>query len=251
MRVLISLLIGLWSALTLRHVEAAPRVIVPPEQRLYSAVADEVYWQEIGRKVPTDKPVTSLAAWQGEVYAVLGGALHRLGENEPQAIKNAPAGLQRLFVLDEKVWGASDKALYVFKEGARSADKVLDGQIVDMCVHNGAVHAATRDDVYRYTNGAFVNIRPKSGWLTTDTTMIKEDGSQVLVDPVLLGPIERIASYNDTLYLLQPDGLALIDGETFVTEPVDWGQMPSREHRDMLALGSRLLVTTDRGSTLR
>jgi len=77
--------------------------------------------------------------------------------------------------------------------------------------------------------------------------MIMEDGSQVLVDPVRIGPIERIASYSGTLHLLRPNGLALLDGTTFVEEPADWGAMPSTEHRDMLARGSRLLVATDRG----
>ena len=162
-------------------------------------------------------------------------------------MKNAPAGLLRLFVLDGKLWGATDDALYLFKDRARSADKVFEGKIVDMCMHNGVVHAATRDDVYRYANGAFVNIKPKSGWLSSNTTMIMEDGSQVLIDPVRLGPIERIASYSGTLYLLQPGGLTLLDGATFVTEPVDWGAMPSRKHRDMLVLGSRLMTATDRG----
>ena len=156
-------------------------------------------------------------------------------------------GLQRLFVLDGKLWGSTADALYLFADGARSSRKVLDGAVVDMCMHNGAVHAATRDEVFRFADGAFVDIKPKSGWLTTDTTMIMADGSQVLVDPVQLGPIERIASYSGTLYLLQPDGLALLDGATFVTSPIDWGTMPLRELRDMLSLGSRLLVATDRG----
>src|SRR4029078_10091653 len=41
--------------------------------------------------------------------------------------------------------------------------------------------------------------------------------------------------------------LALIEGKTFVENPVDWGVLPSRGTRDLLALGSRLYVATDRG----
>ena len=170
-------------ALCWRSVGADQRTTAPPENPLYSPVADHVYLQEIGQKVPTDKPVTAMAAWQDEIYAVSDAKLHRLHEGELQAIENAPSGLRRLFVLDGKLWGSTADALYLFADGARSNRKVFDGAVVDMCMHNGAVHAATRDEVFRFEDGAFVDIKPKSGWLTTDTTMIMEDGSQVLVDP--------------------------------------------------------------------
>ena len=35
-----------------------------------------------------------------------------------------------------------------------------------------------------------------------------------------IGPVERIASYSGTLYLLRPGDLALLEGKTFVPEPV-------------------------------
>ncbi len=96
-------------------------------------------------------------------------------------------------------------------------------------------------------DGKFVDIKPKSGWLSSDTTVQMADGSQVLVDPVQIGPIERIASYSGTLYLLGHGHLRLLDGAIYVTEPVDWGTLPSREQRDVLSHGSRLLIATDRG----
>ncbi len=247
MRQIILLSLSLVIASYLRTVDAAPRVIAPPDHRLYSPVADQVYLQEIGRKLPTDQPVTALAAWKGEIYAVVGGGLRRLHESELQVVRNAPGKLQQLFALGGKLWGTTDEALYRFDDRAQSVEKVHEGTIVDVCTHDDVVHSTTRDDVYRYKDGAFANIRPQAGWQSSDTTVMMEDGSQVLVDPVRLGPIERIASYSGTLYLLRPDGLTLLDGATFVTKPVDWGVMPSREHRDMLALGSRLMIATDRG----
>jgi hypothetical protein len=234
-------------ALGSRQVAAEQRITAPPKNPVYSPVADDVYMQEIGQKVPTEKPVIALAAWQGGIYALSDGKLLRFQEGALQPVANAPSNLQRLFVLGRKLWGGAPDALYLFAEGARSNRKVLDGAVVDMCMHDDAVHASTRDDVLRFEDGAFVDIKPKSGWLTTDTTMIMEDGSQVLVDPVRLGPIQRIASYSGTLYLLRPNGLALLDGATFVEEPVDWGAMPSNTLRALLSLGSRLLVAPDRG----
>jgi hypothetical protein len=228
-------------------VDAEQRVTAPPKTRLYSPVPDKVYLQEIGRKVPTDKPVAALAAWKDAIYAVRDGVLCRLNGSKLQVLESAPTDLSRIFVFDGKMWGTTADALYLFDDGDHAARKVFDGKIVDMCIHNGAVHAATRDEVYEWADGNLVNIRPKSGWLSSDTTVMKADGSQVLVDPVRLGPIERIASYSGTLHLLRPGGLTLLDGMTFVTDPVDWGEMPSREHRGMSSLGSRLLIATDRG----
>ena len=78
MRLRVSLWLCFVVTLCWRTVEADQRVIGPPKTRLYSPVADQVYLQEIGRKVPTDKPVTALAAWQRAIYAVRDGVLCRL-----------------------------------------------------------------------------------------------------------------------------------------------------------------------------
>jgi len=214
---------------------------------MYSAVADDVYLQEIGHKIPTESPVTALAAWQGELYALSGGRLHRLQAERLRTVETAPSGLQRLFVVDEKLWGSTADGLYLFADGGRTGHKVFPHQVVDMCFHNKFVHAATNDEIFRFEGDTFVDIKPPAGWLSSDTTVMMEDGSQVLTDPIRIGPIERIASYSGTLYLLRPDGIALLDGAMLVTSPVDWGTMPSRTHRDMLSLGSRLLIATDRG----
>jgi hypothetical protein len=225
----------------------AERTTAPPENPLYSPVADHVYLQEVGSKLPTDEPVAALVACGGEVFAVKGGVLHRLHGKELQALKSASAGLRRLFVFDDVMWGSTADGLYQFDDGAQTAKKVLEGDIVDMCMHNGEVHAATKDTVFRLVDGKFVNIMPTEGWLSSDSTMVMEDGSQVLHEPVHLGPISRIASYSGTLYLLTSGGPTLLDGDVYVTEPVDWGSMPSHQHRDILARGSRLYIATDRG----
>jgi hypothetical protein len=247
MRLLVVLWLCIVALFSCSLAEAEQRVVAPPINRHYSPIADDVYLQEIGQKVPTEKPVTALAAWKGAIYAVRNGDLCRLHGNALQVVKNVPRNLAQLFVLGGKMWGMTADALYVFDESDSPARKVFDGKFVDMCLHNGVVHAATREDVYQWADGALANIKPKSGWLSSDTTVMKADGSQELVDPVRLDPIERIASYSGTLHLLRSAGLTLLDGATFVTDPVDWGAMPSRVHRGMRTVGSRLLIPTDRG----
>lgn len=226
---------------------AARKTIAPPKHRMYSAQADDVYLQEIGQKIPTTSPVTALAAWQDEVYALSVGRLYKLQGSDLRLVENVPDGLQKLFVVDQKLWGSTADGLYLIADSGHSIRKVFARPVVDMCFHNETVHAATRDEIFQLDGDRFVDIKPPSGWLSDDTTVMMEDGTQVLTDPIRLGPIHRLASYSGTLYLLRSDGLALLDGAMLVTSPVDWGTMPSRTQRDMLSLGSRLLIATDRG----
>src|ERR1017187_9126874 len=119
--------------------------------------------------------------------------------------------------------------------------------MTDFCLHLGQVHAATAEDLYRFEDGRWVSIKPATGYLSNDETLLAEDFTEVLADPVSISPVMRIASYSGTLYMLRPGNVALLDGPKFVPDTIDWGTLPSPVTRDMLALGSRIYVATDRG----
>lgn len=232
----------------------AERTTKRPENPLYETIADEVFLQEIGEKIPTDAPITAISVYNDTVYLISEGALYTLDDGKLEPIHEASEGMLRLFTLDDALWGTTADGVYRLQSG--EVDKVFDGVMVDLCVHAGAVHGVTMFDkdkktdktnIFRFENGSFVNIKPESGWLTTNTTMIMEDGTQILADPVELGPIDRIASYSGTLHLLAHGRPNLLEGPVYNQEFVEWGQMPSPVTRDMLALGSRLFITTDRG----
>jgi len=214
-------------------------------RRLWKPVTDEVFLQEVGEKFVTDKPVTAVAIYRDAVYTVVGGSVKLLRDETLKDVPGAPLGVKRLRSLGGALWAAAEKGTYRFTGDAW--ERVDERAFNDVCIHLGRVHAATRDDLFRFEEGKFVNIRPAGGYLSTDTTLIMEDFTQVLADPVQIGPVDRIASYSGTLYLLRPGGLALVEGKTFVEDPVDWGTLPSPVTRDLLALGSRLHVATDRG----
>lgn len=214
-------------------------------RRLWKPVTDEPYLQEIGEKIVTDKPVTSVAVYQDLAYVVVGGTLKILREGDFKDAPGAPAGISRLRSLGGALWATTDKGTFRFV--ADAWQHVDERTFTDACVHLGQVYVATRDNIFRFEGGKLVNIRPADGWLSTDTTLIAEDFTQVLADPVGIAPVHRIASYSGTLYLLRPGGLALLEGKTFVPDPVDWGTLPSPATRDMLSLGSRIYVATDRG----
>ena len=206
---------------------------------------DGPYLQEIGEKLPTDKPVTAIAVHLGVPYAVVGEEMKVLHDSSIADAPGAPNGVKRLRSLGGALWGAAGDGTYRFMGG--NWTRVSEKEFKDFCVHLGKVHGATSDEIFRFEDGKFVSIKPAGGYLQNDTTMIMEDGTQILTDPVEIGPIERLASYSETLYLLRRDGLALLEGRTLIESPVDWGALPSPVTRDMLALGSRLLLATDRG----
>jgi len=212
---------------------------------LWKPAADEVYLQEIGQKIPTDKPVTSVAVHKEVAFVVVEGTIKIIVDGVLKNSDGAPVGVKRLRSLERALWASGENGAHRFADGKWS--RVDENSFNDFCMHRGQVHAATREAIFRFEGEKFVNIKPADGYGENDTTVIMEDGTQVLTDPVEIAPVDRIASYSGTLYMLRHGGLALLEGRTFVENPVDWGMLPSRVTRDLLALGSRLYVATDRG----
>ena len=223
----------------------AERITKPPQNPIFQSIADDVYLQESPQKVPTKHPISALAVAKNTVYAVMQGKLYTLNNGHFERHPSKLAAVARLFKFENQLWLTTDKAVFQFSNG--KPVQVFDTPMVDLCIHRNKIHGATTTDIYQFHEGKFQNIKPESGWLTTNTTMIMEDGSQVLADPIEIKPINRIASYNDTLYLLRPQGPALLEGAVFHKEHVEWGMMPSPKSRDMISHGSRLYITTDRG----
>lgn len=219
-------------------------------EHLWKPAADTVFLQELNKTIATESPVSAVAVLDEVAYALMGGEIYRVNRDGLSKLEDAPTGITGLVALDGALWATGEKNTLRFTGG--KWERVADQPLISFCMHQGAVHAATRADIFRFENGAFVNTKPQGGYLSSDSTLVMEDGSQVLADPVEIGPIDGIVSYLDTLYLLRPGGIALLEGPKFVPEPVDWGALPSPVTRDLLAQGSILYVATDRGvSVLR
>ncbi len=238
----LGLCVGIAALLAASSAMAAPAASA---ERLWKPVPDEPYLQEFGDKLQMDLPVTSLAVLQGALYSVVDGQVKQLRERSFQDVPGSPAGVHRLRSLDNALWAIAKDSLY--RMTADGWTQVASDEFVDVCLHLGVVYAATRKHLFRFENGTLASAEPEAGYLSSDSTMVMEDYSQVLADPVEIGPVERIASYSGTLYMLTGGRLALIDGNTFMPSPIDWGMMPSRTVREMLPQGSCLYITTDRG----
>jgi hypothetical protein len=226
-------------------------------QRLYStgphlwrAQKDEVYLQESAEKIKSEQPVVAVAIIDNQCFGVTSGNLFQIENGNYTKVNNAPTGILRLKHLNGQLWALTNNG--IFLRNGTIWSKIDNRQFVDLCLHQGFVHGATTDEVYRLEEGRFVSIQPKGGYYSSDMTMLQEDGSQINDTPVSMGPITRIQSHNGTLYVLRPGELILFDGKIVNRDFVDWGRLPSKQTHDLLSLGSRLFVSTDKGlSVLR
>jgi hypothetical protein len=212
---------------------------------MWKPIKDDVYLQEVAKKIHTKKPVQSIAQLKGDCYAVVEGQVYVLKDSGLLLINDAPSGVNKLINLDDALWALAKDGIY---QNKKDEWKKIDNQeYVDICIHQEKIFGATREELYRLENSKFISAKPDGGYLSSDVTMLMEDGTQLHVDPVRIGPIEHIQSYNGTLYFLRPGKLVLFDGQIVNTDHIDWGTLPSKETRDLLSNGSKLFVSTDRG----
>lgn len=219
-------------------------------EQLWVPQKDEVYLQEVPEKILTNKPVTDIAFLNNNCYAVMEDRIYLISGERLTLLKSSPVEVKRIKTVDRTIWVLSSNGL--FKMEHEGWKKISDSYFEDVCMHNGDVFAATKEEIYKVVNDRLVTTRPEKGYNSSDITVVMEDGSQVHAEPVRLGPISRIGSYSGTLYVLRPGQLVSFDGMQVSSDPVDWGSLPSNKTRDMLSDGNRIYISTDKGlSVLR
>jgi hypothetical protein len=216
-----------------------------PPHRLWKPQEDVVYLQEVSEKIFTPSVVTSVAVYEGVCYALLNQEVFLLNGNTFEKADTAPGRAKMLKTAGGKLWLTTEEGLFMFD--GEEWKKMDHRKFVDICMHRETVHAATGNEIFRLEEGTFVSLKPETGYRTSNVTMVMEDGTQLLADPVELGPIQRIASYSGTLYILRLGELVCFDGQVVNGDFTDWGSLPSRDTRDMLGAGSRLFIATNRG----
>lgn len=214
-------------------------------KKLWKPQQDDVYLQEVAKKIPTEQPVKALAVHENHCFAVINEKIWLLNNDIFNIEKNAPVGVKKLDSKCGDLWALASDGIYRLRKN--KWEKIDNKEYVDVCIHNGALHAATDEEIFRLTDNKFVSIKPEGGYYSSDKTMQMEDGTQIHAEPVRLGPITHIESYSGTLHLLQPGKLIIFDGLVVNRDFIDWGSLPSKNTRDMLSFGSRLLISTDKG----
>jgi len=192
--------------------------------REWRPVEDEVYLQEVGRKVESAKPILAVAMHEEQVYCGREDGVYALRGDAFEPFGDVRERVRRMKALEGALWVITDNGLYRLQGG--TLGKVADGDFRDICVHLGDVVVAGVDKAMRVVG----------------------DGLEPIASCALPTAPLRIDSYSETLYFLFPGRLALFAGTVLDgVNVVDWGQLPSDVTHDMLVQGSRLYVATDRG----
>ena len=201
-------------------------------QRLWQPVPDDVYLQEVGRKATTSVPLTSVAVYEGKVLAGSAKGLHQLKGSELVEVSELREPVSRLVTAGGALWATTSPGLHRFQNG--SWKRISAEAVSDVCEHLGEVVAAGGSRLWR----------------------VKGDALEPLTSSPSPFDITRVASFGETLYVHGEGRLTILDGDRFGARNVwnwpvekvwDWGELPSLNTRDVLSLGSRLYIATDRG----
>jgi hypothetical protein len=202
-----------------------------PENPYWTPVADEVYLQEVSRHVLTDAPVLSAAVYNGQLYTGDAQGVARLKGDTLQRVEGPTGTVTKLEVLSEALWAATDNGLWKFDDS--SWTRIGSNAIADVCVYRDGIVAASGTGLYA----------------------LQGDILEPLVEGGVHQPIRSVANHAETLYVHSENGLGVgldlafvYEGSFNYEDVADWGKMPyGADIRDMLPLGGRLYVATDRG----
>ncbi|MCP4644107.1 MAG: hypothetical protein GY851_26930, partial [bacterium] len=187
-------------------------------------VKDDVYLQEVGGKVATDKPVQAVAVWDGTVYVGFDDGVRILDGESLVSCDGPQEPVRRMKTVADALWVLTENGLHRLQDKAWCA--ISQGDYRDLCEHLGDVVVCGEGHLSR----------------------VQGDKLEPIPLAKLPRPADRIGSYSETLYLLFPGRMALFTGAGLDgINVVDWGELPSQTTRDMLVQGSRLYVATDRG----
>ncbi len=202
-----------------------------PENPQWEVIADVPYLQEASQKVASDTPLHAVAVYGGAVYVGGPAGLGKLSNEGLVVVPEVTGAVTQLHHYLDVLWVVGDGGVWGF-DGTEW--KAVSAQpVADLCVHNGHVVGLQAGMVYDVSF---------SGLLAMSAA------------PAPGPPLQGIASYSGTLYVHNGSRLGILDKGKFAGQYLaDWGQLPpGAVIRDMLAVGSRLVVATERGlATLR
>ena len=191
----------------------------------WTPIPDEVYLQEVGSRVLTGTPLLDVAVFRGAVYVATPQGVLSLQGDDLNSTNGPRSSVSRLVAAGDALWAVAADGLW--RNDGNAWTQVETGQFTDVASHASGVIVASPDHVFE--------------WRGT--------GLESLNSAPPAGPILGVASYSETVYVLHADRVGFLqDGQFNYGDVQDWGSIPqSAATRDVLALGSELLVPTDRG----
>jgi len=196
------------------------------------AVQDEVFLQEVSRQIPWRAPLLSVGLSGERVFAGSQDGLLEMSGNTLVPVAGVTGPIRKLVIVDGALWAISTEAVYRLDGGAWK--RIAQPGVVDIKLYQHTVTVATATQLF---------------------SLVGDHLTALTTNPAPFA-IERIAPFNDSLYVQGGPRLTFFDGASFggidvYGSPVDlgwdWGALPSTTIRDILADGPSLYLATDRG----
>lgn len=196
-----------------------------PKDPQWTPVRDDIYLQEVEGRLETTEPLLAASVFENVLYVGTQHGVQRLQGDSLVPAGGPEGAVRRLRTLKGALYAFAEKGLWRFSENRWT--KLAEESFADGCIHGSGVVLASPTHLYA------------------------ADGDKLTAlhkDPSTL-PILGIASYAETIYVRHAKQTTLFQAGRFDARDVqEWGKMPpGATTRDMLALGSRLLVPTDKG----
>jgi hypothetical protein len=197
-----------------------------------ATLPDTRFLQEVSWQLPTKSPLTAVATLNGQVYVGSGEGLFQLVSNNLVKVPAVADRVSRLVPLANDLWAITAKGLLQMKDGIWRV--IENGEFNDAARFNSDVVVASGNRLMTLRN-------EKLELLTTNQAPFA---------------IRRLLPFNDSLYLQGGNRITFFDGTEIGGKDAydspadlgwDWGNLPSQNVRDALALDACLYLATDRG----
>lgn len=193
---------------------------------------DEAYLQEIGEKVESEAPLTSVGVHRGQVFAGTEKGLLKLTKGGFETVAAITQPVSRLLSAGGFLWAITGTGLQ--RWDGSEWKRIAGAEVRDLCEHRGELVAASLDRLWR----------------------LGKEGLEPLGTNRSRFNIDRVLSLNANLHIYGAGRVTQFRSGTFggtdayddyVDLAWDWGALPSTRARDAVADGGRLYIATDRG----
>lgn len=200
--------------------------------RAARSIPDDVFLQEVGRKVPFAEPLTAVAVQEARVFVGTAHGVYRLQGSEWVAVPGLKQPVKRLVRAAGGLWAIGDAGLHRLE--GETWVPITKESVTDVTEFRGTTLAAVGRKLFAI----------RAGSLEPYSTNSARFG------------ITRMLPHQETLFVvgagrLAPFSFGAFGGIDAYTWPADlgwdWGTLPSSNTRDALSLGTSLFLATDRG----
>jgi hypothetical protein len=190
----------------------------------WAPIVDKVYLQAFSKRIESEQPLTSVAVFDGKAYAGGPSGLYKIGQDGLVAIPREGGSVDALVVAGDRLWAIVDGGLRRY-DGTTWTSLSASG-VTDICADGKAVIVAADNMLHRVAGDKLFPITKASN-----------------------RPILGVAAYGGTYYVHDGTNVGLVDGDKITYQYIaDWGTLQRGSTiRDMMSMGSRLVVATDEG----